>query len=47
MNREKEKQITRAMKALAQKDSRLNINEVRVIVAIERAIARLSVSLFT
>jgi len=35
------------MKALAQKDSRLNINEVRVIVAIERAIARLSVSLFT
>lgn len=42
MNREKEKQITRAMKALAQKGSRLNINEVRVIVAIERAIARLS-----
>lgn len=44
MNREKEKQITRSMKALAQKDPRLNINEVRVIVAIERAIARLSAS---
>lgn len=44
MNSEKEKQIIRTMKALVQKDPRLNINEVRVIVAIERAIARLSVS---
>jgi len=44
VNHEKEKQITRAMKALARKDSRFNINEVRVIVAIERAIARLSAS---
>lgn len=42
MNREKEKQITRAMKALVQKESRFTINEVRLIVAIERAIARLS-----
>lgn len=41
MNREKAKQITRAMKALVKKESSLKINEVRVIVALERAIARL------
>jgi predicted nucleotidyltransferase component of viral defense system len=44
MNREKEKQIIRSMKALAQRDSCFNINEIRVIIAIERAIARLLVS---
>ncbi|OGQ04511.1 MAG: hypothetical protein A2W61_04750 [Deltaproteobacteria bacterium RIFCSPLOWO2_01_44_7] len=42
MNREKAKQITRAMKALVQKDPRFTINEVRIIVALERIIARLS-----
>lgn len=42
MNHEKSKQITRTMKALVQKEPRFNINEVRVIVALERAIARLS-----
>jgi len=42
MNPEKEKQITRAMKKLIQTEPRLNLNEVRIIVAIERAIARLS-----
>lgn len=41
MNREKAKEITRVMKALVKNDSRLNINEVRIIVALERAIARL------
>jgi hypothetical protein len=44
MNREKEKQINRAMRTLVQKEPRFNINEIRVIVAIERAIARLSSS---
>ncbi len=42
MNREKAKQITQAMKTLVQKEPRFNINEVRIIVGIERAIARLS-----
>ncbi len=42
MNPEKAKQITRAMKALVKKEPRININEVRIIVALERAIARLS-----
>ncbi len=42
MNQEKAKQITRAMKTLAREESRFNINELRVIVALERAIARLS-----
>lgn len=42
MNQEKEKQINRAMKALVQKEPRFTINDVRVVVAIERAIARLS-----
>lgn len=41
MNREKTKQLTRAMKALVQRDSRFHINEVRIIIALERAIARL------
>ena len=44
MNLEKAKQITRAMKALIQKDSRYGINEIRVIVALERLIARLSLN---
>ena len=44
MNREKEKQIHRSMKTLVKKDPRFNINEVRIIVALERAIARLSQS---
>lgn len=43
MNREKAKQVIRAMKQLVQKEPRFTINEVRVIVGIERAIARLSV----
>lgn len=42
MNREKAKQITRAMKTLVKNDPRFQINEVRIIVALERAIARLS-----
>ena len=42
MNQEKAKQITRAMKALVKNDPHFNINEVRIIVALERAIARLS-----
>lgn len=42
MNSEKEKQINRAMRQLLQKEPRFNLNEIRVIVAIERAIARLS-----
>ncbi len=41
MNREKEKQILRSIKALVQKEPHLNANEVRIIVALERAIARL------
>lgn len=42
MNREKAKLITRAMKDLVLKEPRFTINEVRIIVALERAIARLS-----
>lgn len=42
MNREKAKEITRAMKELVKSDPRFHINEVRIIVALERAIARLS-----
>lgn len=41
MNREKAKQITRAIKALVKNDRRFSANEVRIIVALERAIARL------
>ena len=33
--------ILRKIKALASRDSRLSINELRVIIALERAIARL------
>ena len=42
MNEDQAKQVTRTMKSLIKKDSRLNINELRVIVALERAIARLA-----
>lgn len=42
MNREKANQINRAMKQLVQKEPRFNLNGIRIIVAIERAIARLS-----
>ncbi len=41
MNHEKARQITRAIKALALKDPRFHINEIRIIVALERAIARI------
>jgi len=41
MNREKAKQITRAIKSLVKNDPRFRPNEVRIIVALERAIARL------
>lgn len=41
MNQEKEKQITRALKKLAREDQRFHINESRIIIALERAIARL------
>jgi predicted nucleotidyltransferase component of viral defense system len=44
MNREKEKQINHAIRTLVQKEPRFTINEIRVILAIERAIARLSSS---
>ncbi len=42
MNTEKAKQVVRSMKTLVQKDPRFNINELRIIVGLERAIARLS-----
>lgn len=42
MNREKATEITRAMKALVKSDPRFHINEIRIIIALERAIARLS-----
>ncbi len=41
MNRENAKQINRALRRIAKEDARLSINEFRVIVALERAIARL------
>lgn len=41
MNRESAKQINRALRHIAKEDPRLSINEFRVIVALERAIARL------
>lgn len=41
MNNERAKEIQRALKALAKGDSRFSINETRVIVALERSIARL------
>lgn len=44
MNREKAKQVRRAMKALILKDPSFSINELRVIVALERLIARLSLN---
>lgn len=42
MNREKAKKITKAIKDLAQKEDRFTLNELRIIVALERATARLS-----
>lgn len=41
MNQEKAKQILRSIKELANQDPTLSANEIRVIVALERAIARL------
>jgi len=41
MNSEKAKQIIQAIKSFVKEEPRLSINEVRVIVALERAIARL------
>jgi len=41
MNRESTKQINRTLRRVAKEDPRLSINELRVIVALERAIARL------
>lgn len=42
MNPEKAKQVVRAIKMLHARDDRLSINELRVVVALERAVARLS-----
>ena len=41
MNNEKAKEIRRRLKQLAAKESQYHINELRVIVALERAIARI------
>lgn len=41
MNSAKEKQVNLAMRQLVQNEPRFNLNEVRIIVALERAIARL------
>lgn len=41
MNRERAKQISRALKRIERDDPRLSHNELRVIIALERAIARL------
>lgn len=41
MNTKRAKQINRTIRNIAREDSRLSVNELRVIVAIERAIARL------
>lgn len=41
MNNERAKQLIRSIKALAKTDSSFSINEMRVIVALERAVARL------
>ena len=41
MNPEKAKNLLRTIRALAQSNKRFNINEIRVIVALERAVARL------
>lgn len=42
MNRKKANQVLRSIKALAKSDARYSINEIRIIVALERAIARLA-----
>ena len=44
MNTDKVKQVNRALKSYVEDNSSLNLNEVRVIVALERAIARLLIS---
>ena len=44
MNIEKIKQVNNALKLYAKNQTQLNINELRVIVALERAIARLQAS---
>lgn len=44
MNRKSAQHISRTMKALVKKQPRFNLNEIRVIVAMERAIARLALS---
>ena len=41
MSSEQSKKLINALKKLAQTDSRLNVNELRIIVALERAVARL------
>lgn len=42
MNQEKAKQISRVLKAMLEKEGQFHLNELRVIIALERAIARLS-----
>ncbi len=42
MNQEKAKQVLRKIKALSKEQPHFAINEIRVIVALERAIARLT-----
>ncbi len=42
MNQEKAIQVLRKIKALSKEQSNFSINEIRVIVALERAIARLT-----
>ena len=42
MNQEKAKQVLRKIKAFSKEQTQFGINEIRVIVALERAIARLT-----
>lgn len=41
MNNDRVEQLTKALKELAREDARLSVNELRIIIALERAIARL------
>lgn len=41
MNNNRVKQLTKALKELAHKDTQLSVNELRIIIALERAIARI------
>ena len=42
MNQEKAKQVLRKIKAFSKQQSQFSVNEIRIIVALERAVARLT-----